>query len=504
MSIIKSFIENRKITNSRNPLYWLGLSGYKNEAGVEVTMTTAMRQSAVFACVNLLANTFACVPWITYKRLPRGKDRALGHRLYSVLHDRPNPEQSSAKFRATAMAHTLLYGNGYAEIEFDNKGLPIALWPIPAWLCKPIRTQKQELFYQVTLPDKQVRNLPPNQVWHFTGLSLDGVSGLSVIAQAREAIGLALATEQFGGHFFSRGANVGGVAQHPGKLSDQGHKNLQASLDEQYAGLGRDHRLMLLEEGMTYQKVGIPNNDSQFLETRLYQIVDIARMFHVPLHMINELTHATFTNIEHQGIEFLVYTMNPWFVFAEQETNYKLFGLNSGYFTELLSEGLLRGDSQARAAFYRELFYLGSLSPNEIREKENLNPISDPGGDKYYTQANMVPMGMAGKQQNSINFKALFDDAARRVAEREKQNISRAWKKSPDEFNTWLTDFYRDFPQFIRGILTPVFIATRRTDLESYIKAYVDSSRGLLVGNIESVVTDWEHRRVSDMSLIGG
>jgi len=498
MGIIKNYIEKRtNITNPRNPAYWLGLGGYKNQAGVDVNTTTAMRQSAVFACVNLLANTFACVPWITYQRLPRGKERATDHLLYSVLHDRPNPEQSSAKFRAMMMSHALLHGNGYAEIEFDG-GVPVALWPIPAWKCKALRLNDNSLIYEVQTPEGQFKRLAAWQVWHFTGLSTDGTSGMSVIAQARESIGLAIATEQFGGHFFSRGANVGGVAQHPKVLSAQGHQNLQKSLDEEYAGLGRDHRLLLLEEGMTYQKVGIPNNDSQFLETRVFQIVDIARMFHVPLHMIGELSRATFTNIEHQGIEFMVYTMNPWFVFAEQETNYKLFGLGSAYFSEFLADGLLRGDSAARASFYRELFYLGSISPNEIREKENWNPIDDPGGDEYYTQANMVPMKMAGQQQQSLNSRVLFDYAIRRIAEREKARALPAWRKKPDEFDTWKTEYYRDFPPFMRGLLQPAFVAVGRNDMEDWIRTYIESSKRLLTGDIESVMIDWEHRRLSD------
>jgi HK97 family phage portal protein len=492
MGIIKNYIEKRSnITNPRNPAFWLGLGGYKNQSGVEVNATTAMRQSAVFACVNILATTFAAVPWITYRRLNRGKERAIGHKLYSVLHDRPNTEQSSAKFRSMMMAHALLYGNGYAEIELVN-GQPAALWPIPAWKCKPFRTETQELFYQVELPDGHTKNLADWQVWHFTGLTLDGLAGLSVIAQAREAIGLAIATEQFGGHFFSRGANVGGVAQHPKVLSKQGHDNLQKSLDEQYAGLGRDHRLLLLEEGMTYQKVGIPNNDSQFLETRVFQIVDIARMFHVPLHMINELTHATFTNIEHQGIEFLTYTMNPWFVFAEQETNYKLFGLGD-FFSEFLADGLLRGDSAARAAFYRELFYLGSISPNEIREKENWNPIDDPGGDEYYTQANMVPMKMAGQQVNSIMTNAIRD-----VARWEKKAILKHAKDEPAAFDEWAGNFYREAPEHIRTFIWPAFVKTGRDGADIFIKKYIERSLDALTGDIEMMMNDWEQKRITE------
>jgi HK97 family phage portal protein len=482
MSLIKHFIEKRETISAKTWASLLGLSGNKSNAGISVNATTAMRQSAVFACVLLLSSTFAYVPWITYKRLPRGKDRAFEHRLYSILHDRPNPEQNSFTFRSTAMAHALLYGNGLAEIEFDNQGLPAALWPIPAWRVKPLRTGTQELYYQVTLPDGGMKNLPPYRIWHLMGLSTDGIWGMSVIGQARESIGLALATEEFGARFFSGGANVGGVAQHPLKLSEQGHKNLQQSLDEEYAGLGRSHRLLLLEEGMTYQKVGIPNNDSQFLETRTYQVIDIARMFRVPPHMIAELTNATFTNIEHQGIEFVVYTMNPWFVNAEQETNYKLFKSDSGYFSEFLVDGLLRGDAAARATFYNQMFMIGAFSPNDIREKENLNPID--GGDEYYIPLNMQPTSWGSQPSTGAaslklledrkrskgsaiiryriakSFRPVFENAGQRIVDRETQNIRRAVKKHLSErslngFMAWLDDFYRDFTKYIHKQIAP-------------------------------------------------
>jgi hypothetical protein len=338
------------------------------------------------------------------------------------------------------------------------------------------------------------------------GLSTDGIWGMSVIGQARESIGLALATEEFGARFFSGGANVGGVAQHPGVMTKQGHENLQKSLDEEYAGLGRSHRLLLLEEGMTYQKVGIPNNDSQFLETRNYQTIDIARMFRVPPHMIAELTRATFSNIEEQGIEFVIYTMNPWFVNAEQETNYKLFAPNSGYFSEFLVDGLLRGNATARAAFYKELFYLGSVSPNDIREKENMNPIADPRGDDYYIQANMMPMSMAGlnvtqglaPQRPSANaYQVIFEDAVKRIAAREKQNLSRSFKKNPKGFGAWLEDFYRDFPDFITTQIKPVFEAmNRRGEIGEFINRYIELSKTHLKENPQ--LDDWEQLRLSE------
>jgi HK97 family phage portal protein len=514
MGIFRSIFEKREkeITNPREIGYWLAGGGRRSNAGVNVNATTAMRQSAVFACVHLLSSTFAYVPWITYRRLPRGKERALEHQLYPILHNRPNPEQSSFTFRSIAMAHALLYGNGVAEIEFDGSGQPIALWPLPAWRVKALRAQDNSLFYQVSLPDGTTKNLPAFAVWHLMGLSTDGMGGLSVISQARESIGLALATEEFGARFFSGGANVGGVAIHPNVLSEPAAKRLQATLDEQYAGLGQAHRLMLLEEGMKYEKVGIPNNDSQFLETRTYQVVDIARMFRVPPHMIAELSKATYSNIENQGIEFVVYTMNPWFVNAEQETNYKLFGLGSAYFTEFLVDGLLRGDVAARATFYKELFYLGSISPNDIREKENWNPIADPRGDETFVGANMVPLSMAGmlvgqelashrkpKEEiiDVIPWETILSDAIGRIAEREKQNIARALRKNNGSLQDWVEDFYRDFADFIVRQVKPVFEAMGRPEgLDDFVADYVEKSKGHLEGEIK--LDGWEQLRLKE------
>ena len=216
MGSIKQFIEKRTAPNVRNPAYWIGSGGNRTSAGISVNANTAMQVSAVYACVDLFAWTLASVPWITYNSLiPRGKERATQLKIYSLLHDEPNPEQSSFVFRSTAMAHACLHGNAYAEIEFDNNGDIIALWPLPAWKVKPSRTQKNELFYQVILPDGQMKNLPPYQVWHIQALGTSGDEGLSIIGQVREAIGLSLATQQFGGHFFSHGANVGGIVSTP-------------------------------------------------------------------------------------------------------------------------------------------------------------------------------------------------------------------------------------------------------------------------------------------------
>ncbi len=426
-------------------------------SGVSVTPESAMRTSAVWACVRVLSTSMAALPLHVYRDKPAGgKDKAIDAPVYNLLHRRPNSEQTSFVFRQTAMAHVCLYGNAYAEIEFNNFGQPVALWPIPAWCCQPLRDDKGQLFYRVTMPDSwQNRDLQPYRILHIMGLGTDGMKGLSPIRQHMETIGISIAAEQFGGSFFGSGTNVGGVVEHPKTLTSQGSDNLRKSLNEKYAGLGNAHRLLLLEEGMKYQRVGIPPEEAQYLETRQFQIEDIARIYGVQLHKIGHLLHATFSNIEHQGIEFVTDTMLPWVVNWEQEYDRKLcFG---GLYTKHSLEGLLRGDSASRAAFYKELFYMGAISPDEIREKEDWNPIPDDLGKRYYIQANMIPAdkidAYLAKPQPS---RAAITDAVKRIAERDKQNILRAYQKDPAALEKWLEDYFRDFPEYMEKQIAPL------------------------------------------------
>ncbi|WP_051775764.1 phage portal protein [Paenibacillus tyrfis] len=362
--------------------------------GIVVTPGTAMRSTAVLGCVRILAESIASLPLPVYRRLkPRGKERT-NHPVGPLLQLQPNPRMTAFTFRETLMAHILLWGNAYAEIEHNERGDIVALWPIPPYRVEHMETAKGDPFYRVSTKDGQQHNVPFYAMLHIPGLSFDGRKGISVIAWARQAIELAQATEQFGAEFFANGTNVGAVATHPASLSEEAFKRLQNSLREKYEGLGKSHRLMLLEEGMTFTKNTIPPNDAQFLETRKFQVSEIARIFRVPPHMLADLERATFSNIEQQGIDFVTHTLRPWAIRIEQAINIRLFDSNEQkrLFVEHLMEGLLRGDSQARSAFYKEMFNIGVYSQNDIREKENDNPI--PGGDRYYVPLNMIPVDM--------------------------------------------------------------------------------------------------------------
>lgn len=364
-------------------------------SGVEVTEESAMRVTAVFACVRILSWTLASLPLHVYRRLePRGKEQVRDHRISRLLYTSPNPEQTSFQFRALLGAHMNLWGNGYAEIEFDQHGNEVALWPIPTWRCDPRRTEgTRELYYDVKLPDGTTKKLPPYRVFHVMGLSLDGMKGLSPIGMAREAVGLSMAAETFGASFFGSGLNPGAIAEHPGKLSPEAYTRLKESMNEKYEGLGKAHRLMLLEEGMKYQKVGIAPEEAQFLETRKFQVSDIARLYGVPPHMVGDTEKSTSwgTGIEQQGIGFVVYTMRPYLVCWEQEISRKLFHEEERdlYYARFLVDGLYRGDIKSRYAAYSVGRQWGWLSANDVRELEDMNPIE--GGDVYFTPLNMMP-----------------------------------------------------------------------------------------------------------------
>lgn len=376
--------------------------GNKSATGKAVTANTALQSSAVFACVRVLAETIASLPLFVYRSTPNGKEKAYDHPCYYMLHDLANEEMTSFTFRETMMTHLLLWGNAYAEIEYNKAGLAKGLWPLRPDQTWPERDPTTgELVYKTILPDGKGVVLPKERVLHIVGLSLDGLVGVSPIRMAREAIGLSLAAEEFGARFFGDGARPGGILEHPGKLSKEARENLRQSWEYMHQGLDKSHRIAILEEGITYKQIGIPPEDAQFLETRRFQIEEIARIFRVPLHLIQDLSHATFSNIEHQSIDFVVHTVRPWLVRWEQALNWKLFYNSTKFWAEFNVEGLLRGDIESRYRAYATARQWGWMSVNEIRELENMNRI--PNGDIYLQPLNMIEATKGGEQGNASN-----------------------------------------------------------------------------------------------------
>ena len=358
------------------------------DAGVNVTPWTALNYSAVFAAVRIISEAVSSLPLHLYERLPNGgKRRASGTPLYSLVHDAPNDEMGSLQWREASMAHLLLWGNSYSEIVRDLEGNAVELWPLDPSQVKPTRTANGDLFYDV---GGKVA-LPRENVLHVSGLSFDGISGISPIAQARQSIGLALAIEQFGAGFFGRGARPGGILTFPGQLSSEARANLRRSFEDLHSGSGNSHRVALLEQGLKWESIGVPPDDSQFLQSREFQVIEICRWFNLPPHKLKELAKMNYNSLEQMNVEFLTDTLRPWLVRWEQQLNRKLLRKQDRerFLFEHAVEGILRGDLQSRYTSYSIARNWGWLSVNEIREKETLNPVE--GGDTYLTPQNMAP-----------------------------------------------------------------------------------------------------------------
>ena len=374
-------------------------------SGKAVTERSAMQMTAVYSCVRILAEAVAGLPLHLYRyKEDGGKEKALDHPLYLLLHDEPNPEMSSFVFRETLMTHLLLWGNAYAQIIRNGKGEVIALYPLMPNRMVVDRDTKGRLYYQYTTSTEDAPtmkgvtvNLPPSDVLHIPGLGFDGLVGYSPIAMAKNAIGMAIACEEYGAKFFANGAAPGGVLEHPGTIKDP--QRVRESWQSTFGGSGNSNKIAVLEEGMKYTPIGISPEQAQFLETRKFQINEIARIFRVPPHMVGDLEKSSFSNIEQQSLEFVKYTLEPWLVRWEQSIQRTLFSPEEKkrYFAKFNVEGLLRGDYASRMSGYATARQNGWMSANDIRELENLDRIpTEDGGDLYLINGNMLPLGNAG------------------------------------------------------------------------------------------------------------
>ena len=379
-------------------------------SGKAVTERSAMQMTAVYSCVRILAEAVAGLPLHLYRyKEDSGKEKAIDHPLYLLLHDEPNPEMSSFVFRETLMTHLLLWGNAYAQIIRNGKGEVIALYPLMPNKMTVDRDSQGRLYYQYTRSSEEaptmkgaIVNLLPSDVLHIPGLGFDGLVGYSPIAMAKNAIGMAIACEEYGAKFFANGAAPGGVLEHPGTIKDP--QRVRESWQSTFGGSGNANKIAVLEEGMKYTPIGISPEQAQFLETRKFQINEIARIFRVPPHMVGDLEKSSFSNIEQQSLEFVKYTLEPWLVRWEQSIQRTLFSAEEKkqYFAKFNVEGLLRGDYASRMNGYATARQNGWMSANDIRELENLDRIpAEEGGDLYLINGNMLPLKDAGAFANT-------------------------------------------------------------------------------------------------------
>ena len=374
-------------------------------SGKVVNEFTAMQTTAVYSCVRILAEAVASLPLHVYRYKENGKERVYNHHLYHILHNEPNTEMSSFVFRETLMSHLLIWGNAYAQIIRDGAGRVVALYPLLPNKMTVSRDKNGEIYYTYTTNSDENPNfkdygsvvLRKQDVLHIPGLGFDGLVGYSPIAMAKNAVGMTIATEEYGASFFANGANPGGVLEHPGVLKDP--KKVRDSWNEVYRGTTNAHKIAVLEEGMKYQQIGIPPEEAQFLETRKFQINEIARLYRIPPHMVGDLEKSSFSNIEQQSLEFVKYTLDPWVIRWEQAMQRSLLlpKEKQEFFIRLNVDGLLRGDYQSRMNGYSVARQNGWLSSNDIREMEDMNPIPDEeGGNLYLINGNMTKLKDAG------------------------------------------------------------------------------------------------------------
>ncbi|MBO5449802.1 MAG: phage portal protein [Ruminococcus sp.] len=371
-----------------------------------VSEKTAMQLTAVYACIKVLSESVAQLPLHLYINTDeKGKRlKATEHPLYFLLHDEPNPEMSSFVFREVMMTHLLVWGNAYAQIIRNGKNEVTALYPLMADRITVSRNDKGLIEYQYTTSNIEsgkgggkTVTLPADQVFHLPAMGFDGLVGYSPLAMAKNAVGTAIACEEYGSKFFTNAAAPSGVLEHPGTLKNP--DKLRESWNALYRGSANSSKVAVLEEGMTYKPISITPEQVQFLETRKFQTGEIARIYRVPGHMIGDLEWTTYANIEQQSLEFVKYTLDPWLVRWEQEIKRKLLtgDEKKNYYAKFNVDGLLRGDYASRMQGYALGRQNGWYSANDIRNYENMELIpEEEGGDLYLINGNMTKIKDAG------------------------------------------------------------------------------------------------------------
>ena len=379
----------------------------KANSGEMVDEKSAMQIATVYACVRLLAESVAQLPLHLYKATDNeGQEKAVDHPLYKILYREPNPEMTSFSFWEAAMTHLLLWGNSYSQIVRDGKNNVLGIYPLLPENVEIDRTDKGELYYIYhaytnEVPGETNKDITfrRDEILHIPGLSFNGLVGFSPIAMMKNSLGTTMAVEKYGSAFFKNGAQPQGVLEHPGVLKNP--EKIRENWSDVYGGPGNAHKVALLEEGMTYKPISLPPEDSQFLSTREFGVEEICRIFRVPPHMVQDLKRATFSNIEHQSIDFVVHTLDPWLVRIEKAIVKDLLVEDEKdlYFPKFNVDGLLRGDYKSRMDGYSVGISTGIISPNEARRKENMPALSEEeGGDFHIVNGTFIKLKDVGQQ----------------------------------------------------------------------------------------------------------
>lgn len=380
----------------------------RSESGERVDEKSAMQIATVYACVRLLAESIAGLPLHLYRYTSGSgsdKERAKDHPLYKILYRQPNPEMTSFSFWETMVLQILLWGNSYAQVIRDGKNNVLALYPLPPENVEVDRDDKGYIYYIYhsytdEVPGETNKDIyfRSDEIFHVPGLSYNGLVGVSPIAMMKNSLGTTIAVEKYGSAFFKNGAQPAGVLEHPGVLKNP--EKIRENWSDVYGGPSNAHKVAVLEEGMQYKAISLPPEDSQFLSTRQFGVTEICRIFRVPPHLVQDMQHATFSNIEHQSIDFVVHTLTPWLVRFEQAIVKDLLlpDEQDTYFPKFNVDGLLRGDYQSRMQGYATGISNGFLSPNDIHRLENMDLIpAEKGGDDYYLNGGYVKLEDAGR-----------------------------------------------------------------------------------------------------------
>lgn len=456
----------KTITNQWFPSSFM--SG-NNTSGETVTQGNALTLSTVYACVNVISQDIAKVPFYSFQKTDSGKQR-LNNKISQLLNYRPNPYMSAMDFRQALTAHCLTYGNAYAEIQRDINNEITALWILPPDKVKPVIDENNRLIYEIK-SNGRVSYLFPEEVLHLKGLGFDGLQGYSVIAYASQSLGSALAQDKFAGSFFGNGATMGGYLEHPNNLSSEAQKRLLDSVERRHLGADKAHRILVLEEGMKFQEAVISPEDSQLIQSRQFNISEICRWFRVPPHKVSDLSKATFSNIEQQSLEYVTDTLSAWFKRWEQEVWFKLFTeeeKEQGYYAEHVLEALLRGDITTRYSAYAQARQWGWLSVNDIRRLENMNDVE--GGDTYLVPMNMIDANTTSENTSAenINRQSLAKDIAERIGRAELRELDKQINRedfNEELFSEWEEKFYVKHNEYVRKTLS---VFTSEIDPQSF------------------------------------
>lgn len=411
------------------------------KAGIRVDEDVALNYSAVWAAVSMIAHTLGIVSWQVFERRDGRRERLFDHRVAELLNVRPNEEMTPQTFKQTLAVNALLWGACYAEVDRNGRGEPMALYPIPSKHVTPARKDSGRLYYEVEQEHGDTVEIRMENMFAAVGLSFDGIVGVSPIQRARESISMGLAMESYGASFFGNDARPSFVLETDNKLSEKAESNLKDWINRNHGGPNRKWKPGVLEEGLSIKQVGMPNDDAQFLESRKFQIGEIARWFNIPPHKIGDLERATFNNIDSRERMFVTEAILPWARSLEEEANRKLImpGNRGRLFTKFQLNSLMRGDVQTRSQFYTAMFNVGAFSPNDIRILEDMNPVR--GGDVRVVPGNMVTLDQAGTQMAPQQ--AMFDvfaNIADRMLRREQKAVVAASGK--EDFHNWVGEWY--------------------------------------------------------------